>query len=191
MKLLHPFMPFVTSEIYTALKQDPEAELALAGWPEAEAFAADEEALAAFKVLQDAVTATRSLRAELGLPPQQELTVHAEGPGAAVLLENADFFRFLARAGVQEGRPEKAVSAVTPQVTVWLELEGLVDVEAWKRKQQKKASELERRIAGLEKKLANPGFTERAPAEVVERERRNLEEAKSQLERIRAVLARF
>ena len=191
LKLLHPFMPFVTSEIYTALKQDPEAELALAEWPAAEAFAADPEALAAFKVLQDAVTATRSLRAELGLPPQQEITVHAEGPGAAVLLDNADFFRFLARAEVREGRPEKAVSAVTPQVTVWLELEGLVDVEAWKKKQQKKAAELERRIAGLEKKLANPGFTERAPAEVVERERRNLEEARSQLERIREVLARF
>ena len=191
LKLLHPFMPFVTSEIYTALKQDPEAELALAEWPAAEAFAADPEALAAFKVLQDAVTATRSLRAELGLPPQQEITVHAEGPGAAVLLDNADFFRFLARAEVQEGRPEKAVSAVTPQATVWLELEGLVDVEAWKKKQQKKAAELERRIAGLEKKLANPGFTGRAPAEVVERERRNLEEARSQLERIREVLARF
>ncbi|WP_293175015.1 valine--tRNA ligase [Oceanithermus sp.] len=191
LKLLHPFMPFVTSEIYTALKQDPEAELALAEWPAAEAFAADPEALAAFKVLQDAVTATRSLRAELGLPPQQEITVHAEGPGAAVLLDNADFFRFLARAEVRQGRPEKAVSAVTPQVTVWLELEGLVDVEAWKKKQQKKAAELERRIAGLEKKLANPGFTERAPAEVVERERRNLEEARSQLERIREVLARF
>ncbi|GEM88995.1 valine--tRNA ligase [Oceanithermus desulfurans] len=191
LKLLHPFMPFVTSEIYTALKQDPEAELALAEWPAAEAFAADPEALAAFKVLQDAVTATRSLRAELGLPPQQELTVHAEGPGAAVLLENADFFRFLARAEVQQGRPQKAVSAVTPQVTVWLELEGLVDVAAWKQKQQKKAAELERRIAGLEKKLANPGFTERAPAEVVERERRNLEEAHNQLERIRQVLARF
>ncbi|WP_287410055.1 valine--tRNA ligase [Oceanithermus sp.] len=191
LKLLHPFMPFVTSEIYTALKQDPEAELALAEWPAAEAFAADPEALTAFKVLQDAVTATRSLRAELGLPPQQELTVHAEGPGAAVLLENADFFRFLARAEVRQGRPEKAVSAVTPQVTVWLELEGLVDVAAWKQKQQKKAAELERRIAGLEKKLANPGFTERAPAEVVERERRNLEEARNQLERIRQVLARF
>ncbi|WP_293178015.1 valine--tRNA ligase, partial [Oceanithermus sp.] len=120
LKLLHPFMPFVTSEIYTALKQDPEAELALAEWPAAEAFAADPEALAAFKVLQDAVTATRSLRAELGLPPQQEITVHAEGPGAAVLLDNADFFRFLARAEVRQGRPEKAVSAVTPQVTVWL-----------------------------------------------------------------------
>ncbi|WP_456476457.1 valine--tRNA ligase [Oceanithermus sp.] len=191
LKLLHPFMPFVTSEIYTALKQDPEAELALAEWPAAEAFAADPEALAAFKVLQDAVTATRSLRAELGLPPQQEITVHAEGPGAAVLLDNADFFRFLARAEVRQGRPEKAVSAVTPQVTVWLELEGLVDVAAWKKKQQKKAAELERRIAGLEKKLANPGFTGRAPAEVVERERRNLEEARSQLERIREVLARF
>jgi valyl-tRNA synthetase len=92
---------------------------------------------------------------------------------------------------VQEGRPEKAVSAVTHKVTIWLELEGLVDVEAWKNKQRKKASELERRIAALEKKLANPGFTERAPAEVVERERRNLEEARSQLERIREVLARI
>ncbi len=191
LKLLHPFMPFVTSEIYTALKRDPEAELARADWPEAKAFVADEEALTAFKVLQNAVTATRSLRAELGLPPQQEITVHAEGPGSAVLLENAVLFRFLARAKVLEGRPEQAVSAVTPQATIWLELEGLVDVEAWKKKQKKKASELERRIAGLEKKLANPGFTERAPAEVVERERRNLEEAKSQLERIREVLARF
>jgi len=191
LELLHPFMPFVTSEIFAALKQDPEAELALASWPTADDFPADDEALAAFKVLQDAVTATRSLRAELGLPPQQEITVHAEGPGAAVLLENADLFRFLARAKVLEGRPEQAVSAVTPQATVWLELEGLVDVAAWKQKQQKRASDLERRIAGLEKKLANPGFTERAPAEVVERERRNLEEAKSQLARIREVLERF
>ncbi len=191
LKLLHPLMPFVTSEIYTALKQDPEAELALADWPDPAAFPADDVALEEFKTLQDAVTAVRSLRAELGLPPQQDISVRVEGPGARVLLENADFFRFLARAVVEEGRPQKAVSAVTPQVTVWLELEGLVDVEAWKKKQEKKAADLERRIAGLEKKLANPGFTERAPAEVVERERKNLEEAKSQLARIHEVLARF
>ena len=191
LELLHPFMPFVTSEIYAALKQDPEAELALAAWPEPEEFAADAEALAAFKTLQEAVSAVRSLRAELGLPPQQEITVYAEGPGASLLRENASLFRFLARADVREGHPEGAVSAVTPEVTLWVALEGLVDVAAWKQKQQKKAAELEKRILGLEKKLANPGFTERAPAAVVERERRNLTEAKSQLERIREVLAGF
>jgi valyl-tRNA synthetase len=83
------------------------------------------------------------------------------------------------------------VSAVTPAVTRRMQLEGLVDVAAWKERQQKKAAELEKRIQGLEKKLANPGFTERAPAAVVERERKNLAEAQSQLERIREVLSRF
>ena len=191
LKLLHPFMSFVTSEIYTVLKQDPQAELALASWPDPESFAEDGEALDHFKTLQDAVTALRGLRAELGLPPQQELQVFAEGPGLEILLNNADYFGFLARAKVQSGRPQGAISAVTPRLTLWLELAGLVDLEDWKKRQQKKASELRRRIEGLQKKLANKGFTERAPQEVVEREKRNLETAKNQLRRIEEVLLQF
>ncbi|AEB11614.1 valine--tRNA ligase [Marinithermus hydrothermalis] len=189
LKLLHPLMPFVTSEIYAALKGEGQ-ELALAPWPEP-AQEVDPEALAAFKTLQDAVSATRALRAELGLPPQQEVRVYVDGEGVRTVLENAAFFRFLARAEAQAGRPEKALSAVTPSVTVFLEPEGLVDLSAWRSRQEKRLKELEKLAASSEKKLGNPRFVERAPREVVEAERARLKETQAQIARIRENLARL
>ncbi len=79
---------------------------------------------------------------------------------------------------------------MTPEVTVYLVPEGLVDVEAWKKRQQKRLLELEKKAASAEKKLKNEGFLKRAPAHVVEFEKKRLEEARTQLERIKENLRR-
>ncbi|RDI94782.1 valine--tRNA ligase [Meiothermus sp. QL-1] len=186
LKLLHPIMPFITSELYEALTGDAK-QLALQDWPAPGE--RDVEAERAFETLQQVIAATRSLRAELGLAPQQEIAVQLEGEGAGLVMENLSLFRFLARAEARVGRPAKALAQVTPSVTVYLEPQG--DLQAFLERQKKRLAELEKLVAASERKLANPGFVERADPAVVEAERERLRENQAQLERIRENLARL
>lgn len=143
----------------------------------------------AFETLQQTIIATRNLRAELGIAPQQEILVHLDGPGAGLVMENLALFRFLGRADATLGTPEKAIAQVTPSVTVYLQPKG--DLSGFLERQKKRLAELEKAVESAERKLANPGFVERAKPEVVEAERERLAENKAQLERIRDNLARL
>ncbi|MBI5813110.1 MAG: valine--tRNA ligase [Meiothermus silvanus] len=186
LKLLHPIMPFITSELYQALTDDPQ-QLALQEWPTASE--RDLAAEKAFETLQQTIIATRNLRAELGIAPQQEILVHLDGPGSGLVMENLALFRFLGRADATLGTPEKAIAQVTPSVTVYLQPKG--DLSGFLERQKKRLAELEKAVESAERKLANPGFVERAKPEVVEAERERLAENKAQLERIRDNLARL
>ncbi len=186
LKLLHPIMPFITSELYETLTGDPR-QLALQDWPTAGE--RDPEAEKAFETLQETITATRNLRAELGIAPQQEVAVQLEGPGAQLVMENLALFRFLGRAEASLGSPEKAIAQVTPSTTVYLQPEG--DLSGFLERQKKRLAELEKQVEQGQKKLANPGFVERADPAVVQAERERLAENRAQLERIRQNLARL
>jgi valyl-tRNA synthetase len=186
LKLLHPIMPFITSELYQALTG--REELALEAWPEPGP--QDPEAEARFEVLKQAVSAVRALKAEAGLPQGEEVRVYLEGDAAAVV-ENLPVFRFLARAELLEERPEKALVKAMPRVTVRMPLEGLLDVEEWKRRQEKRLKELLELAERSRKKLASPGFREKAPKEVVEAEEARLKENLAQADRIREALSQI
>jgi len=186
LKLLHPIMPFITSELYQALTG--REELALEAWPEPGP--QDPEAEARFEVLKQAVSAVRALKAEAGLPQGEEVRVYLEGDAAAVV-ENLPVFRFLARAELLEERPEKALVKAMPRVTVRMPLEGLLDVEEWKRRQEKRLKELLELVERSRKKLASPGFREKAPKEVVEAEEARLKENLAQADRIREALSQI
>jgi valyl-tRNA synthetase len=186
LKLLHPIMPFITSELYQALTG--REELALEAWPEPGP--QDPEAEARFEVLKQAVSAVRALKAEAGLPQGEEVRVYLEGDAASVV-ENLPVFRFLARAELLEERPEKALVKAMPRVTVRMPLEGLLDVEEWKRRQEKRLKELLELAERSRKKLASPGFREKAPKEVVEAEEARLQENLAQADRIREALSQI
>ncbi|WP_027881492.1 valine--tRNA ligase [Meiothermus rufus] len=186
LKLLHPIMPFLTSELYQALSGDP-LQLALQDWPQAGA--RDLEAEKAFETLQATISATRNLRAELGLSPQTTIQVALEGPGAGLVMENLALFRFLSRAEARLGRLERALAQVTPSTTVYLQPEG--DLQAFLERQRKRLAELRRLVEQSQKKLANPGFVERADPAIVQAERERLAENQAQLERIQQNLARL
>ncbi len=188
LKLLHPFMPFVTSELYRHLAGE-DRELALEAWPEPPA--PDPEAHRRFEHLKAAVRAARSLKSELGLDPALEVEVFLEGPGAEDVLAEAEVFRFLARAKPALGTPERALAGVTPGVTVYLVPEGLLDLAAWRKRQEKRLAELRKKAEGARRKLASPGFLEKAPAEVVAFEKERLEEAETQIRRIEENLRRL
>ncbi|MCX7784478.1 MAG: valine--tRNA ligase [Meiothermus sp.] len=186
LRLLHPIMPFITSELYETLTGDPQ-QLALQEWPTPGG--RDPEAEKAFETLQETITATRNLRAELGIPPQQEIAVQLEGAGAGLVMENLALFRFLGKAEALLGSPEKAIAQVTPSTTVYLQPEG--DLSNFLERQRKRLAELEKQVEQGQKKLANPGFVERADPTVVQAERERLTENLAQLERIRQNLARL
>jgi valyl-tRNA synthetase len=186
LKLLHPIMPFITSELYQALTG--REELALEAWPEPGP--QDPEAEARFEVLKQAVSAVRALKVEAGLPQGEEVRVYLEGDAASVV-ENLPVFRFLARAELLEERPEKALVKAMPRVTVRMPLEGLLDVEEWKRRQEKRLKELLELVERSRKKLASPGFREKAPKEVVEAEEARLKENLAQADRIREALSQI
>uniref|UniRef100_A0A7C2C2X8 Valine--tRNA ligase n=1 Tax=Thermus islandicus TaxID=540988 RepID=A0A7C2C2X8_9DEIN len=186
LKLLHPLMPFLTSELYQALTG--KEELALEAWPEPGA--RDEEAEEAFEALRQAVTAVRALKAEAGLPPAQEVRVHLQGEVAPVR-ENLEVFRFLSRADLLLEVPEKALVKALPKVTARMPLEGLLDVEEWRRRQEKRLRELLELAERSQKKLASPGFREKAPKEVVEAEEARLKENLEQAARLREALSQI
>jgi len=186
LRLLHPLLPFVTSELWEALGH--ERQIAFATWPgggvEESSGAAegrsDPEAERDFARLQDAVGAVRALRAEADLPPSQTVPVHATGEAAKLLLDEAGVVEALARARLSSAEPEGAnLRAVLAEVELRLPLDGLVDVGAWRERQSKRLDGLRVERERSARKLANDRFVANAPEAVVAEERRRLEQAEA------------
>ncbi len=194
LKLLHPFMPFVTSELYGAVGRGSQEagapQLALAEWPTVDEELVDPASEAAFERARAAVTAIRALRAEAELPPSQVVTVHAGGPGAAALMAQRALVEPLARATLLDGAPEgSALVGALPDAELRLPLVGQVDVTAYAARQRARLDKARSEAERARKKLANERFVQGAPAEVVAEERRRLEEAEALVGRLEAVLA--
>lgn len=189
LKLLHPFMPFVTSELYEALGH--RRQLALRIWPQADETLHDAEATRAFDALRAAVSAARSLKSELGLSPQDRLGVLVEGDLAGTVHENARVVESIARVTLVSGLEGRTLSAVEQGVIIRAPLEGTVEIGDWLRKQKKRLQELDKQIRQAQGKLSNEGFVARAPAEVIEEERRRVTDFSAQKERLEQVLAQF
>ncbi|MDL2343637.1 valine--tRNA ligase [Deinococcus sp. MIMF12] len=189
LKLLHPFIPFITSELYAHLGH--RRQIALHSWPQPDTALHDAEATRAFDALRAAVSAARSLKNELGLSPQDRLGVAVEGDLAATVAENARVVEGIARVTLVPGLSGRTLSAVEQGVTVCAPLEGTVDIADWLGKQQKRLAELDKQIGQAQGKLNNAGFVARAPQEVVEEERRRVQDFGAQKERLEAVLAQF
>ncbi len=188
LKLLHPMVPFITSELYEALGF--ETQLGWANWPQVAPKLVDTDAERDFKRLQDAVTGVRNLRAEANLPPSQEITVSASGVGAPTLHDNQAVFKSLTRANLL-GEPVTgaSLSQVVPDLELKLPLGGLVDIGEWRARQEKRLKDLQGSRDKSAKKIANAKFVENAPAEVVTEEKRRLAEAQELIAGLEATLA--
>ncbi|CAM4323740.1 valine--tRNA ligase [Deinococcus marmoris] len=189
LKLLHPFMPFITSEVYAALGH--RRQLALHAWPQPVDALHDADATRTFNGLRDAVAAARSLKNELGLSPQDRLGVVIEGEQAATVAANARVVESIARVNLVAELEGRTLSAVEGGVTVRAPLEGTVDIAEWLGKQKKRLTELDKQIKQAQGKLSSENFVARAPAEVIEEEKRRVQDFGAQKERLKGVLAQF
>lgn len=181
MELMHPFIPFITEEIWQNLPHRGES-IMITPWPEETPTLVYPEALAAMQLVIEAVKAVRNIRSEANVPPQKKVAAifKAEEETNRRLRENIDYianlagldrFEFIA---ADAAAPDKAVSAVAAGLTVYLPLSGLVDVTKEKERLTKELNQLETEIAKIDSRIESPAFTAKAPAEVVAKERLKL-----------------
>ncbi len=195
-RLLHPLTPFVTEELWGRLPwpeggERPEA-LIVASWPTPQPGRADADAEAQMAALQELITQVRSLRKEYGVGEGQEVSVVLSGAPAGfddTVQTQGAALRRLARVGsAQSGAvPEHGVGAhavLGNGTEVFLPLEGVIDVEREVVRLREEVQKLENHVADVDRRLANQAFVERAPAEVVERERDKARTAREQLAKL-------
>ncbi len=180
--LLHPFMPFITEEIYDYLP-GKERELILGPWPQAREADADAEAERMMLFFQDAVTAVRNLRSEMNVAQAKlvPVGVRAAGAEAEVLERMAEPLKGLAKVdeitiASNYRKPRHAAAAVVADTEIFVLLEGVIDLEAERRRLRKELAKVEEALDRARKKLVNQDFLERARPEVVTQEREKLEQ---------------
>ncbi|MEE1127895.1 MAG: valine--tRNA ligase, partial [Acutalibacteraceae bacterium] len=194
LQLLHPFMPFITEEIWQSLPHDGES-IMVSKWPEYSAdldFAADE---AEFERVVKAIRAIRVRRSEMNVPPSRKAKVVIESAYADTFNAGAVFFKRLAYAGeVEINQPiddPSAVTIITDDAKVYMPLGDLIDFEAERTRLNKERDAVLKDITFVENKLNNPGFVSKAPEKVVAEQRKNLEVYKEKLamldERLKAL----
>ncbi|MFD2180845.1 valine--tRNA ligase [Rhodoplanes azumiensis] len=196
--LLHPFMPFVTEELWTVTAEGGPARdglLALARWPAAEGLE-NPEAEAEIGWVIDLVTAIRSVRAEMNVPPATKLPLVLTG--APTTIERArrwaEVIERLARLegiGHAAAAPKGAVQLVVRGEVAAIPLAGVIDIAAEKARLTKEKAKAEADIARVDGKLANADFVARAPEEVVEGEREKREEAVARRDKFIEALERL
>ncbi len=194
LKLLHPYMPFITEKIYSALP-NAEESIMISRYPaydEALCFA--DEAEDTERVIA-AIRAVRNRRAEMNVPPSRRANLYIVTKYPTAFEGTAPHFTRLASAEslhiVDAYEAEDSVSVVTDAATVYIPLGDLVDFEKERARLSTELTKVEGEIARIEGKLANEGFTSRAPAAVVEAERVKLAKYRETKEQLTAALAKL
>ena len=189
LKLLHPFIPFITEEIYQSLPHEDES-IMISSYPvydESMVFPADAERM---NSILDAIRAIRNRRSEMNVVPSRRAKVYIATAHAEDFPESSYvFFQRLASASEVEvaesfeGKlsADEAVTIVTPVATILLPLADIIDMEKEKARLNAEKTKLEGEIARLSAKLSNEGFVAKAPAAVVEGERAKLEKVRENL----------
>ena len=195
-KLLHPYIPFITEELYSYLP-GVEGMLITSAWPECDPALDFQAEAAAFEGVKDVIVTIRNLRAEMNVAPAKRATLilkpHEGWRDALVSAEG--YFKRLAGASNVEfieagaANPEKSASAVTAPCELFIPLGELVDVEKELARLEKDLKNVEGEIARANGKLNNAGFVAKAPAELVEREKEKLATNQGLLEKLRTRIA--
>ena len=191
LKLLHPFMPFITSEIYEVLSEYTDnKELMISDWPIAENIEFNEEAKI-IETLKDIIVEIRNIRAKMNVHPSRKTDLIFVTKYSKEIEESKDF---ITKLGFGENLivkeiateiPENAISIVRDGIELYIPQNGLVDLEEEAKRKEEEIKKIEFEIQRAEKMLSNPGFVNKAPKEKVEEEKVKLEKYKTMLEKLK------
>lgn len=198
LKLLHPFIPFITEEIYSYLPT-VEGYIITAEYPhyeEADDMLAEEEKM---NLIMDGIRNVRNVRAEMNVPPSKKakIIIVPTDDKRPAMEDGKEYFKSLASASEVEiqdskdGIPEDAVSVVIDGVELFIPLDELVDFEKEKERLNKERDKALAEIKRVEGKLNNPGFVNKAPAKLVEEEKAKKEKFEEILHTIEERLTKF
>jgi len=195
MKLFHPYAPFISEEIWQQVKLAGESDLIVADFPQyAERFVS--HAVDKMEFVQQVITAVRTIRSEMNVPPSKAISIIARPVNAAQsgrLEQMADYLKKLANVGeltldATATKPKGSATAVVEEMELFIPLEGLIDMDKEVERLEKEIASKAGFISGLKKKLNNGNFASRAPAKVVENERQKLSRAEESLAKLQKSL---
>ena len=196
LKLLHPFMPYITEEIFQAIPHEGEA-LIIAPYPKYDAALSFPEDEAGFELIMDAVKAVRSRRAEMNVPPSKRPRLIISSDRPEVFEAGRTYLSKLAYAGevdiVSEAPADTdgMVSVVTGSAKMFMPMAELVDLEKERARIEKELEKARAQLEAQNKKLANEAFVSRAPEAVVNAERERAEKAKALIANLEESLAKL
>ena len=196
LSLLHPFMPFITEELWRHLPHEGES-IMLSPWEAGDESLLYEQGEETMALMMEAVKTARNLRSRFHIPPGKKadfIFYPAEGRIGEKLGGCLDYIAILTTAdkvtlGVADGeKPRQAGAAVMTGAEIYMPLAGLVDIPAEKARLRKECAKIEGEIRGFESKLGNEGFRAKAPAEVIAKEEDRLADARYRLQALEAMM---
>ncbi|MDP3732136.1 MAG: valine--tRNA ligase, partial [Candidatus Omnitrophota bacterium] len=191
LRALHPFMPFVTEEIWQRLPHDGNS-IMIQPWPHTQGQMIDRKLEKQAQTIFDLIKEIRNLRSALEIKPDQKVTISAYAHTKLkqkIINEHTDLIKNLAKL---EGlkvldstrRPDSSISAVAVHIDIYLHFSGLLDIDKEKHKIKEKINEMERIKNLKEQRMKNSEFVNKAPKEVVEKEKESIGELKKSLKRL-------
>lgn len=196
MKLLHPYMPFITEEIYQCLPHEAES-IMISKWPVADESLVDPEAERGMNAIMDSIKAIRNMRAEVNANPGKKIPaiMLVSEDLREVVANNDSYIKLLGGIDNLELRPlngekpENAMAAVVTGIEVYLPLAGLIDVEKETQRLSKELAAMEKDLQRAGGKLNNAGFLAKAPEDVIAKERAKYEELSGKIEAVKKRMA--
>jgi len=196
LRLLHPFIPFVTEEIwqnfYSIHPDDLENSLIKASWPKPDPSLLDPEIERSMDLIQEVVTSVRNVRSEMNIPPSKKLTAYLKVEKKdiqKILEENMEHILTLGRIenleiGLKLKKPSSSATAVAKDFEIYILLEGLINVEQEKKRLEKEITRLKDFLVGVDRKLANEDFLRKAPPSIVQKEKTKKEDYQKLIEKL-------
>jgi len=177
LKLLHPFMPFITEEIWQKLPQD-EDSIMVSTFPEYREAQTNEAIEKEMAVIMEVITGIRNIRGEMNLNPGLKLNVLVKTENSAIqqtLQYHGEYVRELARVeqletGPNIEKPKVSASSVLGEMDLIIPLEGIMDFQEERKRVEKELKKIEKDLIFLDKKLSNPDFVKKAPVDIIEKD---------------------
>jgi valyl-tRNA synthetase len=202
LRLAHPFMPFITEEIWQRVKPLAGVEgetIMLAPYPTAEADKVDEEAESEIRWIKDVITAVRNIRGEMSIAPGQALEVYFHNGSEQDRRRLDDYRTYLGKLARVESitwlSPEDSAPPSATQLVgdmeILVPMAGLIDKDVEIERLTKETDKLKKEVGRCEAKLKNSNFVDKAPEEVVEKERRKLDDYRSSLAKLEEQLEKI
>jgi len=178
MRLLHPFMPFITEEIWQNLPHSGES-ITVAAWPEVNASFTDVKAAEEMKLLVEIIRSVRNSRAEVNTPMSKKINMIVKAKDQEVLTTLENNKAYLERfcnpeeltLATEVAIPDKAMTSIVTGAEIILPLEGLINLDEEIARLEKELDKLNKEVERVQKKLSNQGFVSKAPAKVIEEEK--------------------
>ncbi|WAA11591.1 valine--tRNA ligase [Fervidibacillus halotolerans] len=195
LRLLHPFMPFITEEIWKNLPVEGES-ITVAEWPKVREEFNDPKAVEEMKLLVDIIRSVRNIRSEVNTPMSKKIKMLIKANDESILQKINNNRKYIERFCNPEQltldtsieMPNKAMTAVVTGVEIVLPLEGLINIEEEIARLEKEKEKLMKEVERVQKKLSNENFLTKAPEKVVEEERAKEKDYTEKLEMVKARL---